>query len=663
MPCGLAFLPQGCNLCIFKYVGFPKAVSFITFPQCRPLLPFLSRFYAHSDFKVLPSCFLVPQIVNDHAIMATSLFLIFTCLELLKICSAAKLPFPMTWSSRAFGPDGPWQAVQVQLGSGAGQTVALYPGGRYMQSHILTVQVCNNGSLGGFCPATQAGIFDVSQSSTLDNHSILYRGYLDYTFGGLNVQGGGEDIKDVTSAMDQIDIGGMLIPNVSIAIHKSIYMVYPDGSTYPMSVGTLALGGPGPAVNQSFTLGQGQPNINASLVPGYLSSTPSSSQTPSNSFGLHIGSARFKISGALHLGGYDQNRVIGDVSTQGNVGLDPYNIDLTDIGLEVLDGESPWNISSIDGLLANWNSSISSSLPVAIASYAPYLNLPQSTCDAIAAWLPVTYQPKYGLYFWNVNDPQYQRIISSPSVLSFTFRKDQSNSKNITINVPFLLLNLTLDAPLIATPTQYFPCNAQSRGSYMLGRAFLQAAFIGTNWEASSGQGSWWLAQAPGPNINSQPNIKTIQPTDDTIQASTNDWKTSWDGYWTPLLQSTGSSPTGAASTTPTTTSGASSSSSSSGLSVRAAAGLGVGVGVAASLTLAAGVWLFNRRRNKRSGSPARVASDGDYTKYYNNHKVTASAGNGPAEMSGQREEQELDANQRPHHSAWQRRIDVQELP
>ena len=123
----------------------------------------------------------------------------------------------------------------------------------------------------------------------------------------------------------------------------------------------------------------------------------------------------------------------------------------------------------------------------------------------------------------------------------------------------------------------------------MLGHAFLDAAFIGTNWEVSSGQGSWWLAQAPGPNINSKPDVKAIQPIDNRIQASTNYWETNWDDYWKPLSQSTGGSPTGAASTTTssgTSYSSSSSSSSSGGISIGAAAGLGFGIGIDGSCVL-----------------------------------------------------------------------------
>jgi hypothetical protein len=70
------------------------------------------------------------------------------------------------------------------------------------------------------------------------------------------------------STMDQFDIGnGMVIPNVSIALHNSVYGALPDGTTYPIEVGSLSLGGPG-VINQSFAADAGTPNINASMVAG-----------------------------------------------------------------------------------------------------------------------------------------------------------------------------------------------------------------------------------------------------------------------------------------------------------------------------------------------------------------------------------------------------------
>jgi hypothetical protein len=441
--------------------------------------------------------------------------------------------------------------------------------------------------------------------------------------------------------MDTLLIYGLPgIPNGDLILHRDIYMVYPDGTPYPLSVGTFALGGAGPSINQTFSLPDA-PSINASLVPGWLYAN---NRTPSNSFGLHIGSARLSIPGSLLFGGYDENRVVGDITTQHSV-EGTNEIDLADISLTVASGGSPWNRSSITGLLASGNSSIGTSLTVGIDPLAPYLDLPQSTCDAIAAWLPVTYSSKYGLYIWNTNDPQYQRIVTSPSLLTFTFRKDQSNSANLTIAVPFSLLNLTLDTPLTSTPTPYFPCNAASRGHYSLGRAFLQAAFIGCNWAGSAGQGTWWLAQAPGPNIVAQPNVRSIGYSDESIQKGGNDWATSWQGVWKELPVTSGSpsAPSSSASAA------AGGGSSAGGLSTGAKAGVGAGVGIVAVAALVAvGFCLFRRRQWRRktemgngygsSSEPVYGGASGGYNPRSSTAKYS------PMEMNTLGQHRELDS-------------------
>jgi hypothetical protein len=69
--------------------------------------------------------------------------------------------------------------------------------------------------------------------------------------------------------------------------------------------------------------------------------------------------------------------------------------------------------------------------------------------------------------------------MSSPSALKFSFNTDSGNGD---ISVPFALLNLTLDYPLVSTPTQYFPCASYTPSDdslYHLGRALLQAVFLG----------------------------------------------------------------------------------------------------------------------------------------------------------------------------------------
>lgn len=272
-------------------------------------------------------------------------------------------------------------------------------------------------------------------------------------------------------------------------------------------------------------------NFNASLISGYLYEA---GQLASNSYGPHIGSMALGISPSALFGGYDQSRVLGVVTAQ-SYQLYSLPIDLLDIGIGVAEGGSPFADASFSGLLAQGNSSVGVSIPVLIEATIPYLYLPGSTCDAIAAQIPVTFHSDYGLYFWNTMDPKYARIVTSPAYLSFTFRPNQSNSQNMTIKVPFGLLNLTLQVPLINTPTQYFPCRPLTDGgSYTLGRALLQAAFVGVNWQTNL-NGVWFLAQAPGPNTPSTPVMTSIGSSDTSLASSSNQWIDSWKGSWTVL--------------------------------------------------------------------------------------------------------------------------------
>jgi hypothetical protein len=212
----------------------------------------------------------------------------------------------------------------------------------------------------------------------------------------------------------------------------------------------------------------------------------------------------------------------------------------------------------------------------------------------------VTYEAKYGLYFWNTGDPNYKVIVSSPAFLSFTFRANGSISQNMTINVPFSLLNLTLSAPIVNTPTQYLPLRPSlgPSGSYELGRAFLQAAFVGVNWQTATGVGSgvWFLAQAPGPNTPSDNPSTSINPTDNSIIGSTSSWKDSWKGVWT-VLNSTNPSP-----------GGSNQAKKTGGLSHGAIAGIAVGAIAGLSLCgLAA--WCLHRRRTNSAKEQFRQQS------------------------------------------------------
>ncbi|KAJ5452896.1 Peptidase aspartic [Penicillium cf. griseofulvum] len=377
---------------------------------------------------------------------------------------------------------------------------------------------------------------------------------------------------------------GIDIPSSNLIAVEQGYQTYPGGQSYPLEVGSLALGAQD--MNQTFG------DIGGTIAPGWLWN--GSKKIESYSYGMHIGSSSLGIPGSLMLGGYDQSRVLGDVSVQPHTGSSA-PINLLDVSLGVVTGGSPWNSSSKEGLLARGNSSLLRGTTVIAAPVDPYIYLPQSSCDAIAAELPVTHNADLGLYTWNTNDPQYQKIVTSPSYMAFTFTKDNTNTQNFTIKVPFALLNLTIDTPLVKRPTAYFPCSG-TEGRYGLGRAFFQAAFIGANMKI--GAANWFLAQAPGPGYTRTTSTTIIKEDATTLTSSQDSWEASWSLHWTPLVSNVTDSKN---TSTSATTSKESEGSGSSGWSVGTIAGIGAGCGAAGLLLVALLVlWLVRRRRRRQ---------------------------------------------------------------
>ena len=140
---------------------------------------------------------------------------------------------------------------------------------------------------------------------------------------------------------------------------------------------------------------------------------------------------------------------------------------------------------------------------------------------------------------------------------------ESPGASNITIKVPFALLNLTLSAPIVSTQQQYFPCRpfyANDRsGYYEFGKAFLQATFIGMNWERNK----WFMAQAPGPGVVAS-NVQPIGDGDISINSDPiGNFAGTWAMDWTAVSQSE---------------SGTAGGSSKAGLSTGVKAGIGVGV-------------------------------------------------------------------------------------
>lgn len=475
----------------------------------------------------------------------------------------AASPLSMNWSSQAYGPDGPWQAVTISVGSN-GQPIDLYPGANWATT-ILADSICTNTTLSTTCYAARAGTYNESESTTaiVSNKSAWETSY-------WNVQGG--SIQSTVG--DQVNIG-FVVPNVSFTTIYQTYQSYPNGRQYPVPVGNLALGAP---YLENVVSG-----LSLNMIAAWLYKSGGENSIPSYSYGMHIGSVNPAIPGSLVLGGYDKSRVLGNVSSQ-SVSLYSYSsgvwqIKMKDIGLEVAAGGSPFGFKSVNGLFKQDSGAL---VPkdITIDPTKPYMYLPEATCDAITSSFPISFDSGLGLYIWDTTGSGYANITSSATYLSFSFNKDGLNNQTITVKVPLRLLTLTLQDPLVDKNTTYFPCY-RSTDTPVLGRAFLQAAFVGVNWFEGNNTGTWFLGQAPGPDV-SDVDMTAINAQASSLAASDHSWEDSWAKHWHPLPEPSNST------------------SSNGGLSIGAKAGVGVGVGVAGFTLITAMVWIAILRRQRR---------------------------------------------------------------
>jgi hypothetical protein len=503
-------------------------------------------------------------------LLAMSRALIAIFAFLLLTVSAIPSPREVLWSNKTFGPDGPWRAVQTQLGP-KGTKIDLFPGSSW-ETYLIDQSYCKQDT----CYASKAGTYDKKASGY--SGGIGIQGPLEAFMLGVNLDG-----DDGTRWLDEVSFNGQTVKNTSLVLLTDAQTVsYPGGQKSPFFAGCLSLGGDR-ETNQSFTVSAGVPSINASLPSGYLWEHGA---TDSNSFGMHIGSVQPDLPGSLFFGGYDKNRVAGDILSM--TGSFRSGITLWDVGIDVVDGKSPFSFpSNKTGLLSK---SAGSGIKVRIDGCSPYITLPKAVCDNIAAELPVNFDDSLGLYLWDTNSDKYKEIVPSATALSFSFISD-SNTDPIKVRVPFMHLNLTLTDPIATSPTPYFPCHVNNSTNYVLGRAFLQDAFVGGNWHPDVNK--WWLAQAPGPSIQATTSVVTIGTKDSTIQKGGNNWEASWKGVWTAVEAAPSSSPT-------EDTSKNIDSGGSGGLSTAAKAGIGAGCGVAALALLALVVFLLRRRRRQQ---------------------------------------------------------------
>ncbi|EQB43434.1 eukaryotic aspartyl protease [Colletotrichum gloeosporioides Cg-14] len=350
-----------------------------------------------------------------------------------------------------------------------------------------------------------------------------------------------------------------------------------------------------------------------------------------NSWFLHLGDNRAEQTCSFSLGGYEKNRVLGRVGT--------FDLDslfgmpkafLIDVAVGVEYGGSPFlsdrtlgsvwdadNITVSDKELVKQYGGPSDSLMVLPDAAFPYICLPRRVCDAAAEYLPVYYDAALGLYVWNTADEldQVNRIINAPAYMSFTF--SDMSAENITIKVPFasLFLEVTPQRNGSAEDARYWPCKPWADPyseeddpnpgpaliPFHFGRAFLQAAFTGYNYDRKR----FYMGQAPGPDAGQR-----VLVDDDADNISSNpadSFAASWQRLWTAIELNN--------STNATSDDQEANGSKSAGDGTTAGRTAGIVVGAVAGIcgAIGGGWWYFGRRRRQDNGRNAATHSGDEY--------------------------------------------------
>ncbi|TIA83216.1 hypothetical protein D6C76_02137 [Aureobasidium pullulans] len=545
---------------------------------------------------------------GSFAITSKLVLLFFSILE----CTAAQQFLPIDWSETKHGPDGPWNALSVQVGGMKNSTpiklqqvqVDLYPGSQWSSFIPRNVSCETAGSTCGQ-GTTWSPSFD-SGTEAVTTVSVSFSPYFVYNNTNTNFEG-----EVVAQA---ITLGGKTVYQadlVSFGPEGSGYgysssITYPNGVKTLPSLGLLALNaGPNQKdMDQQFAKSDTNSTYGSASVwipAGYLYNQ---SIIPSYSYGLQMGSAALGYPGSLYLGGYDKGRVIGPYTTYGT-----QNPTLLDIQIGVETGGSPFSFQNKTNLLLVDNDD-GDSINVEIVPHSPSLYLPVKTCEALTKVLPIYFDQVTKYYLWNTSDPNYNSTVKSPSYLSFIFPPAPGASDNVTIKVPFKLLNLTLTYPIVASPVQYFPCqatvpNVDSGIGYALGRAFLQGAFVGWNTNTNIG----WLAQAPGPGDSGTglgtegKNIANDATVIDVYDGSkSNYFAQSWAKHWEPIPSAANTAPTSAASAPAST-------AQQKSISTGAIAGIAIG-GAVVVIALTAGLVICAMRRRRQRKTVKEIPLD-----------------------------------------------------
>ncbi|KAF2172120.1 hypothetical protein M409DRAFT_62920 [Zasmidium cellare ATCC 36951] len=210
--------------------------------------------------------------------------------------------------------------------------------------------------------------------------------------------------------------------------------------------------------------------------PSLLSSLKDSLRIPSLSFGYTAGAYYANEAvGSLVLGGYDASRFTASnvsFSLEGTHNLSLQVAMSSMLGMNTFSGTRAL-LESTDPTIFTIDSSVAD------------LWLPQASCDLFADAFGLIYDSTTDLYL--INDTSHSQLTTQDPSVTFTISDTTNTTSTLNVVMPYSAFDLNASIPLYNTSTRYFPIRASANAfQYVLGRAFLQEAYIFVDWETKS---------------------------------------------------------------------------------------------------------------------------------------------------------------------------------
>ncbi|ORY17393.1 aspartic peptidase domain-containing protein [Clohesyomyces aquaticus] len=445
------------------------------------------------------------------------------------------VPASQFWDGR----DGPWSTFRIEVGTPP-QQIRVLPASTQSSTWLVLPEACNNGA-NKTCSTDRGTIFERHNSSS-------YQEYGQYSLNtfleervGLTAEGGlyGNDTLTLGWAGDGMPtlehqiIAGILTPNFYIG----------SLALNPRAMNLTDYNNPIPSLLQSMR------NM----------ATP----IPSTSWSYTAGSHNLapKVFGSLVLGGYDSTRF------KANQVVFPFGSDIS-LDFQVAIQEVTTSVTT--GSLLNQG------IISYIDTLVPDIWLPTETCKKFEEAFGLTWDDRTGLYL--MNDTLHQSLLAKNPSVSFKLGP-QVSGESVTIDMPYWNFYQTATTAYLGNSSSlYFPLRRAANDSqYVLGRTFLQSAYISADYERNT----FNLSQALYPSSSTGSNIVAILP---------------------PLNEK---APPGG---TP------GSSSPKSGLGTGAIAGIAVG-GAVVILVVAAVLFILYRRRKNQKTKESHELDDTDVQK------------------------------------------------